>query len=212
VQIRNVTPDSFQIRFREWLYLDGIHATETISYLVLEAGRYTMDDGSIWEAGRFDLANLAGFVPQGFSMPFPNTPDLFLGPQTATGWDPVVVRAKDVDATGFQVAMFEEEARMADSRHGTESVGYLAIHAPASGGMILAKDQFYSYSLSRPQLDHRFSQVLDWLVKLEEERSADAEVWHVAETVSTLAIDGNLFGQAVSFNGKDAIVLRCTAP
>ena len=36
VRVRNVTENSFEVRVEEWSYLDGIHQTETIGYLVIE--------------------------------------------------------------------------------------------------------------------------------------------------------------------------------
>ncbi|MCB9339041.1 MAG: hypothetical protein H6577_13000 [Lewinellaceae bacterium] len=36
VRVRNVTPTSFEVRVQEWDYLNGIHANETLSYLVVE--------------------------------------------------------------------------------------------------------------------------------------------------------------------------------
>jgi hypothetical protein len=50
VRVRNVTSNSFQIRIQEWLYLDGPHMVENVSYMVVEAGEYMMPDGTIWQA------------------------------------------------------------------------------------------------------------------------------------------------------------------
>ncbi|MEZ4959761.1 MAG: RICIN domain-containing protein [Saprospiraceae bacterium] len=36
IRVRNVTPTSFEVRVQEWDYLNGIHANETMSYLVVE--------------------------------------------------------------------------------------------------------------------------------------------------------------------------------
>ncbi len=54
IRIRHVDEYGFEIRVQEWDYLDGSHAEETVSYLVMESGSYTLDDGTIVEAGMFE--------------------------------------------------------------------------------------------------------------------------------------------------------------
>jgi hypothetical protein len=44
VRIRNVNATGFDIRLQEWDYLDGTHAPETVAYIVLERGQYTLTD------------------------------------------------------------------------------------------------------------------------------------------------------------------------
>lgn len=51
VEVRNVTPTSFQLRFAEWEYLDGVHEEEIVSYLVVERGTTTLPSGARIEAG-----------------------------------------------------------------------------------------------------------------------------------------------------------------
>lgn len=52
VEVRNVTPTSFEIRFHEWDYLDGDHPTqESVSYLVVERGVTVLPSGVRIEAG-----------------------------------------------------------------------------------------------------------------------------------------------------------------
>ncbi len=38
LRVRNVTQNSFEVRLQEWEYLDGAHAVENVSYLVVEGG------------------------------------------------------------------------------------------------------------------------------------------------------------------------------
>jgi serralysin len=47
VRVMNVDANSFQIQLQEWAYLDGPHTTETISWMVTEAGCHnpTGDNG-----------------------------------------------------------------------------------------------------------------------------------------------------------------------
>lgn len=52
VRLRHVTSGGFEFKLEEWLYLNGGHAPEHISYLVLEAGHYTLDNGLTVDVGR----------------------------------------------------------------------------------------------------------------------------------------------------------------
>ena len=56
VRIRNITPNSFDLRFQEWNYRDGGHTFEYVSYLVME-GSIPLDASSICESNN-DRSNL----------------------------------------------------------------------------------------------------------------------------------------------------------
>ena len=210
VRLRNLTGSSFQTHFQEWLFLDGLHVQETLPYLVVESGRNVMSDGSVWEAGSFPLGGTAAWQAEVFSAPFAAPPALFLTIQTFNGGQPVTVRARNVTTNGFEAALFEEEALM--DGHLTEEVGYLAIHSPQGSGSIGVGGSQMPYLLQRPSIDHRFVPALSSTLKLEEEKSKDAEVVHVQETVSVLALGDKLFAQLVSFNGGETVALRRLAP
>ena len=59
---------------------------------------------------------------------------LFLTVQTDNVGQAVSVRVRAPGTDGFQAALFEEEAL--DDGHSVETVGYLAIDAPADGGWL----------------------------------------------------------------------------
>jgi hypothetical protein len=40
IRIQNANSQSFEICLQEWQYLDGAHSSETVSYIVMEKGRY----------------------------------------------------------------------------------------------------------------------------------------------------------------------------
>lgn len=63
VEIRNVTPASFEIRFHEWDYLDGDHPTqEPVAYLVVERGVSVLPSGVRIEAGTAAATSTLGEV------------------------------------------------------------------------------------------------------------------------------------------------------
>ncbi|MDJ0610037.1 MAG: FG-GAP repeat protein [Kiloniellales bacterium] len=211
VRLRLVGTDSFQARFQEWPYLDGVHAEEDLPYLVMEAGRQVMPDGSIWEAGTFPLGGTGVFHEEFFSQPFPGPPALFLSGQTARGADAVTVRARNVTAAGFEAALFEQEDQMG-SGHTNEEVGYLAIYNPQGSGSIPLLGGTVPYLLQSPTVDRRFTPVLSWALNAEEEKSEDGETAHASESLAVLALGGQLFAQDVSTNGADPAALRRLAP
>jgi hypothetical protein len=154
IRLRNITNNSFDIRFQEWLYKDGWHTQENISCLVLSPGRHYIGDGSIWEAGTFSLPGTGAWNVQSFSQSFPSTPALFLTTQTYNGSDPIAVRARNVTNTGFEAALFEEEDKM--DGHTTEVVGYLAVYSPQLSGTININGTDVPYLLQAQSVDHRF--------------------------------------------------------
>jgi hypothetical protein len=50
------------------MYLDGPHAMETISYIVVEAGRHTLPDGTVYDAGHLQVGS--SFMTHSYSTPF----------------------------------------------------------------------------------------------------------------------------------------------
>ena len=47
VRVRNVTPTGFEFLIEEWNYQDGTHASETLSYLVVEKGEYVLGGSAL---------------------------------------------------------------------------------------------------------------------------------------------------------------------
>jgi hypothetical protein len=73
VEVRNATQLSFEIRFHEWDYLDGIHPTgETVSSIVAERGVATLPSGARIEAGT--IAATPTMAEILFEDAFPETP------------------------------------------------------------------------------------------------------------------------------------------
>jgi hypothetical protein len=210
VRLRNVDPDSFEVRFQEWDYLDGKHPAEMIPYVVAQQGRHTTVDGVIWEAGTFQLSGTGSWGSQAFTQSFPSTPALFLTAQTFNGGQAVTVRASEVDAAGFKAALFEEEALM--DGHVTEEIGYLAFYSPRLSGSIEIGETQVPYLMQVKGVDHRFVPVLSSAIKLEEEQSKDTETAHIDETVCVLALGEQFFAQDISGNGGDSVALRRIAP
>jgi hypothetical protein len=127
-RISDVTADSFFVQLQEPDYLDGFHAWENVSFLVVEAGNWTLADGSVLRAGTTQMADLAanGFVPIAFDAAFSADPSVLAQVQTKN--DAAFVKAR-IDARGpdgFGLALEEEQAAT-DGVHGSETVGWIAL-------------------------------------------------------------------------------------
>jgi len=210
VRIKNVTSDgyegSFQINFSEWDYLDGAHVGETIPHVALESGRYTMPDGSIWEAGTFTLDKTRSFAGQVFSQSFPKAPQLFLTIQTANEDQAVTVRAKSVTANGFSAALYEQESL--NNGHTAETIGYLALYSPTGSGLAVIGGQEVSYLTQNAAVTHQWLPIINSSIFVEEEQSRDIELGHTTEYIDAVSIAGELFAQDVSARGGDTSSLR----
>jgi hypothetical protein len=210
VRIRNVSPTGFdakfELTFQEWEYLDGNHSSETIPHMVFEAGRHTMDDGSIWEVGTLDISGERKFVSHSFDDSFPSKPKLFLTLQSSNEDQAVSVRAKSVTVSGFSAAMYEEEGQR--NGHAAETLGYLAIYSPTGSGKANLGGKKVPYSLASIQADHRWVPIFSSKIKVEEETSKDTETGHLLETLDVASIAGDVYAQDVSTLGGDTVSIR----
>lgn len=124
IRIRNVDENGFEIRVQEWDYLDGTHAEETVSYLVMESGNYTLDDGTKVEAGMFETDKTRGFEPVSFSQSFQKIPVVVTSILSINESDAVIGRIRNIDTQGFDFRLQEQEGN--SKNHVTESIGYIA--------------------------------------------------------------------------------------
>ncbi len=129
LRMREVTGGSFELRFEEWSYLDGIHAGERVFYMVAEAGQHdlaglTVEAGTVLTSA---LVNDGEWEYVALAATFLEVPGIFASVQTREDTAPVVTRIRNHrTAVGFHVAMQEEEASIADG-HAAEIVGWIAI-------------------------------------------------------------------------------------
>jgi len=212
IRIGNVTSTSFEWQIEEWEYLDGAHIDETISYIVVEAGRHVLEDGTIIEAGTASVTN--SWSSLSFSQAFGSTPALLTSVMSANDPIAVATRTRNLAISGFQIKVQGEEVQ--DQTHGSETVGWLAIEqetgtnsgaAYEAGRTANAVTQnWYTISLSGfsstpifichdDTYDGGNTCAARWQnltstsaeVKIEEEKSKDSEVNHTSEVVSFIS-------------------------
>jgi len=218
VRIRNVTPTSFQIRVQEWNYLDGSHAYETVAYLVVERGHWYLANGAQIEAGSLSFSGLNNWQSVTFSTAFPTAPVVLSVVGTFNGTDTVATRNRNVSATGFQVAMQEQENKLT-SGHTTETIYWIAwepgtgeVNDPIAyeaGTTTGVKHTFKTINFtgsygSAPcfladmqttnggdpaNVRYKNLTTASIQVQIDEEQSKDSETHHTGETVGYLAFD-----------------------
>ena len=184
VRVRNVTADSFQIRFQEWDYLDGWHCYEQIHWWVIERGVWDAGSGDIWIADKFPTENANVYSPSWVTLPLAlDGVDLVLATQqTANGSSCVTERISNIWLGGFSVALQEEEA--ADAIHVEENLGYF-VWGSGTGGLSAASAaaDIQAVQLGSAQVSG-VTPAASWYVYIVEEQSKDAETWHCAEWVA----------------------------
>jgi PhoPQ-activated pathogenicity-related protein len=214
IRLRAVSGEHAELRYQEWLgYLDGWHTQEDIFYLVSEAGQHSIGGLEV-EADSLltdKLGRASRWEGVLFNALFLSEPLVLSSVMTEHGSDPVTTRIRGLDASGFALAMDEQENK--DDGHALETVGWVAIEtgsAQTSDGRRL--DAFFApidHSLtavdfSRPTAHRHPSVVADIdsaygmdpvflryanlsnseiALKLSEEESADAEISHLLEDV-----------------------------
>jgi hypothetical protein len=124
IRIRNVDESGFEIRIQEWDYLDNIHAEETVGYLVIEAGRHKLPDGTELEAGSFETDQVDSFVSLNFGNPFQTAPVVITTISSFNESDTVTGRIRGISSDGFKYCMQEQEAN--SPSHAREIINYVA--------------------------------------------------------------------------------------
>jgi serine protease AprX len=128
VRITDLEGDLFSATIQEPNYADGTHGAESFSYLVLEAGSWQLEDGTVLQVGTTDTNTVSdrGWETVNFENSFSNTPVILTQVQTDNGSDFVYTRQRNATNAGFEMAMQEEEAQM-KTGHATETLGWMAI-------------------------------------------------------------------------------------
>ncbi|MFN9366183.1 MAG: M12 family metallo-peptidase [Planctomycetota bacterium] len=217
VRVRNVTPNSFEARIDEWEYLDGVHGREDVSFLVLEAGSYTLPDGTLIKAGKSQVNHRWSAVNFSGAGAYTSAP-IVLSQVVSTNENvAVTTRHRSVGTSGFEVRVQEEEA--ADRIHALETVSWVAIElgtgsyngldfeAAVTPNAVTHLNYTVNFATNFPSRPGFFAQMQSHnggdpatvrhngltnrsaTIFLEEERSFDAEVAHNPEVVGWLAME-----------------------
>ncbi|WP_319548578.1 hypothetical protein [Desulfogranum marinum] len=211
IRLRNIDSTGFEIQFAEWDYLDGYHATETVSYLAVEKGHHTVD-GTTIEAG--SLTGTTSFKTTSFQTTFSNTPIVMTTIASINEPETIAGRIRNVSSSGFQYYFTEQEANA--NTHTKETVNYLAweegnglidainVEASYTANAITHDWEYVDFQNTTEQLPFLFADLQTtngsdvsatrmrnptetrFQVKVEEEQSKDSEVNHTTEVIGYL--------------------------
>jgi hypothetical protein len=211
VRIRNVDGTGFEIRIQEWDYLDGNHVAETVGYIVMERGRYTLGGVTMVEAGRFDTDRTSSFESLAFKHTFNEVPVVITSVTSFNEVDAVTTRVRNISTNGFEFRINEQELN--PQVHATETISYIA-WGPSSGSIdgltfeVNKTQDVMRHKFKTISFDETFMNIpvfladmqtidgtdtanLRWEnkdfygvdVKVEEEQSRDRETNHTSEVV-----------------------------
>jgi len=122
VRIRNINETGFEMRLEEWGYLDGHHADENLSYIVIEQGIYTLNDGSRIEAGSF--IGTKSFQQIALQQLYDFDPVIQTQVVTENKVDAVTGRVRNGNQYSFEYKLQEMEATV--NAHIPETINYIA--------------------------------------------------------------------------------------
>lgn len=183
-RVTDIQDDNFSLYVQEAEYKDGWHTSESVSYLVLEAGSWELEDGTILEVGTLDTDATTDSLWSeiDFDSDFSLTPAILSQVQTNNGGEFVRTRQRTAGVEGFELALEAEEV-LKSSTHERETVGWLAIE---------------SGSGSWDGLDYQVGQIGE---------SIDHN-WQTVDFAEDFAQAPNLFASISSFKGSDSAGLR----
>lgn len=215
VRIRHVTTAGFEICFQEWDYLDSKHFQEKVSYIVIEKGRYILEDGTRIEADYFDTDKTKSFEKRGFVQKFNKIPVIMTAICTYNEAEATAGRIRNVSQTDFEYKLQEQQVN--PKNHAMETISYIAWE-PSIGIVegvnyeigktedIVKQDvhtiSFFQIFKSAPALmldmqttDGGNTANIRWQDKnesavsvcIDEEQSADSETNHTTEVVGYMA-------------------------
>jgi len=217
LRIRNVESTGFDIRVQEWDYLDGAHTTENVSYIVMERGAYALPDGTMVEAGTFDTDTTSSFGWVDFSQTFNQVPVVTSTVSSFNEEDAVCSRLRNIDTTGFEFRMQEQELNR--QIHTIETISYIAWE-PSSGTVgnltfeVDKTDDMITHNLQTIVYNETFMATPVFLadmqttdgwdtanlrqqnkdlygidINITEEQSRDSEIYHTTEVVGYMVFD-----------------------
>ncbi len=130
IRMRNVDAQGFEVRIQEWAYLNDLqgndvaHAEEQVSYIVMERGSYTLEDGTRVEAGRFDTDVSTFMATTSFTEAFTVSPVVVSSIVTYNNDDAVISRMSNVGVSGFGHMLQKEE--ISTQPFAVEALSYIA--------------------------------------------------------------------------------------
>ncbi|SES40522.1 Right handed beta helix region [Tranquillimonas rosea] len=213
VRVRNVTDTGFEFQMDEWDYQDGSHVSETLSWVAVEAGTHTLEDGRTVTAGHG--SGDGGWSDVSFDGAFGDTPAVFAQVSGDENGRAVTERVDGVSSDGFKVSMSDQEA--ANGSVSGEAFDWIAVDTggrASNGSMAGVKggvnDTWSDLGFEDSFANDEFAFLADMQttnggnpatlevasiesdqaeLRVREETSNDAETFHVEESVGYAGMD-----------------------
>lgn len=230
IRITATTDTYFEFLIEEWEYLDGAHgAVETINWIAVAEGTHRLDDGRVIEAGftsATETTGSAGFSTE-FQSEITSPPVVVTSVMSNNDTITVDSDPLNITSSGFDVRLQQEEAQRTLNTHAAETVGWIAFEtggtsgasglALTSGGQthtnlthsfgdtfaaspIIVGDTQTVTGPDTARLELISKTTTDVTFSVQEERSQDSELNHIAETIGFVAIEaGEFTGQTICF-------------
>jgi hypothetical protein len=129
VRIHNVDATGFDMQIQNWND-DEVHISETVGYIVIESGRYALADGTLVEAGTFELDSIKTFGSVAFREKFNMVPVVMTAIASLNNVDPFIIRPKGISKEGFEFRLQQKQS--AQQGQAPETASYIAWE-PSSG-------------------------------------------------------------------------------
>lgn len=240
VSISRVTPEGFSIRLVEGPHTDATHPLEEVSFIAIERGTYTLENGSRIIADH--LESSARFKPVPFSSQLNTTPVVMASLASADIATPAHAVITDVSAQGFEVKRQPKETE--EDAPDSERINFIAWE-PSVGrfgstlfevGTMEGADhtwQWYSYSQafnsapvitagrqSQAEQGHatvqgRRTTAFGIEFRIAEPASLDSETGHPREQLGFIALSALTAGMDSDGDGitdLDEVMLHATHP
>lgn len=123
-RVRNLDDTGFEVRLEEWRYQDGLHGAEQLSWLAVESGTHTLENGLTITAG--DTNATMSFAEVDLGTEFDADPTVFSQVVTTNDEAPVVTRMRQVDGDSFEISLENEERAPVQSR-ADDVIGWIAM-------------------------------------------------------------------------------------
>ena len=217
-RVTEIASDSFSVFVQEPTLLrqqahSGAHIKENFSYLVMEAGSWTMPDGSVLEVGLTEVemnARESNWDRIELDHDF-DSPTVVSSVQTYNNDEFLRLRQRNGDNSGVDIALEKEEALLT-TQYATETVGYIALEAGQNqlfedGINYWAGDSGRNinhqwYELDTGDYPYLFASIDSYYgpdsaglryqmgsIRIDEDTSLDNERGHIIENVAYLGFD-----------------------
>ncbi|MBL4589987.1 MAG: type I secretion C-terminal target domain-containing protein, partial [Alphaproteobacteria bacterium] len=230
LRVRNVTDTGFQWQIDEYEYLDGVHGSETVSWMAVAQGTHTLDDGTIIQANTTTATN-NNWTNITFNSAFGSSPVIMTQIMTVNEGTAAVLHNENRTSTGFRVQIEEQENF--GTGHATETIGWIAIDnggSVANGFLVGETSNSVTHSTTTVNFGSSFASnspvvLIDMQTEdggdtavsrgitissssisfnIDEETSRDAETNHTTEVVGYYATTNGLI-YADGNNGNDSL-------